>query len=318
MRTSFRASFAGVLLGSAAIAHAVTVWGVDSNNSVGGDSVVKFDTSNPAGTIASIGHTGVTGSFMSGLDFDAAGTLYACSQSFNDTGFLYTIDQTNGHATLVGPLNLAASNQEMTDLTYNPATGQFVGVAFDGQNNFLYTVNQSTGAASLVGQIITPGSIFLGICADSSGQLYLEDVGGQMRTLNGLNSTAMSGTAGVSTLFSQGMTMDWSGGSAWYLAATYQTIPGSLFFAGDVRLMNNATGATTSVLGTWPLLPPSQSGQYPRYAIGDIAIKPVPEPAGLGAVIAAVVVGIARRQKRRESSRDYTPQTLGNRAPAVI
>lgn len=275
---------------ASALARAVTVWGVDSNTS-GGDRVVKFDSSNPAGTIVSIGNTGVSGLFMSGLDFDAAGTLYAISASLGATGSLYTINQTNGQATLVGSLAIPAG-RDMNDLTYNLAAGQFYGVAFDGQNNYLYTIDPSTGAAGLVGTINSPGSIFLGICADSSGQMYLEDVNGRMRVLNGLNATPMPEPIGVPTIFSQGMTMDWSNGDAWYLAATWQSPPGSFFARGDFRLMNNATGGTTQILGTWPQLP---NNSYPVYAIGDVAIKPIPES------VCGVVVGLAillRRARR--------------------
>jgi len=285
-------------------ANGATIWGVDSNSSggAGNDAVVRFDSANPAGTITIVGHTGVSGFSMSGLDFDAAGTLWAVSSHISSTGSLYTIDQTDGHATLVGGLGIP-SNRDITDLTYNPVTGQLVGVAFDGQRNYLYTINKISGAAALVGEINSPGSIFLGICADSAGRLYLEEVGGQMRRLNGLIATPMSDQLGVFTLFSQGMTMDWTRGDAWYLAATFQTIPGSFFAAGDVRLIDNTTGGTQQVLGTWPQLP---NDQYPIYAIGDVAVRPVPEPALAG--LLAILVALRQRRRRRRA-----PSTNGLR-----
>jgi hypothetical protein len=169
-----------------------------------------------------------------------------------------------------------------------------MGVGFTGSANFLYTISRTSGAASLIGQLNSPGSIFLGICADSAGTMYLEDyTGSRMRIVNGLNVVPMSATIGAPVLFSQGMTMDWSSGGAWYLAATWELIPGSLTAAGDVRLMNNATGGTQQILGAWPQL---QNNSYPIYSIGDIAIKPVPEAtAGLACTVIACV---ACRRKR--------------------
>jgi hypothetical protein len=280
-------------------AWAVTFWAADVQNPVGGTSIVKFDSTNPKGTIHSIGHTGISGFSISGLDFDENGTLYASTQVSGGgtaSGGFYTINQTNGHATLVGAFGTPA-DQDMTDLTYNPATHQFMGVAFDGLNNYLYTINKSTGAASLVGQLNSPGSIFLGICADSNGTVYLEDFeynGSRMRVVNGTNVTPMSSTIGVPVIFPQGMTIDWSNTGAWYLAATWELIPGSFTAAGDVRLMNNATGGTQQILGTWPQLP---NNSYPVYGIADIAIQPVPEPS-VALLLAATLTLTARRKPR--------------------
>jgi hypothetical protein len=254
-------------------AHGVTLWGVDSNHSTGTDRVVRFASSNPAGTIVTIGQTGVDGFIMSGLDFDAGGTLYACSSGISATGSLYTINQTSGQATLVGSLAIP-SNRSVTDMTFNPATNRMMGVAFDGERNYLYEISTSSGAASLVGEINSPAAIFLGLCADSSGRMYLEASGGRMYVLDGLDATAMPATIGVNTIFSQGMTMDWSNDGAWYLAATYQHEVGGFNARGDVRLIDRTTGGTQQVLGAWPQIP---NDSYPRYAIGDIAVRPVPE-----------------------------------------
>jgi hypothetical protein len=227
-----------------------------------------------------VGFTGVNEFFMSGLDFDAAGTLYACSSKIDASGSLYRINQSTGQASLIGGLAIPGDH-DMTDMTWNPATAQMMGVAFDGQRNYLYTINTSSGAASLVGEVNSPGSIFLGICADATGRIFLEEVGGRMRVLDGLDAIAMPQAIGVNTFFSQGMTMDWSGDGAWYLAATFQHEVGGFNARGDVRLIDRTTGGTQQILGAWPQLP---SDSYPRYAIGDIAIRPVPE-AGLGSML---------------------------------
>ena len=286
----FAATFTGFC--ACAPAHAVTMWGVDSNTA-GSDRVVRFESSNPAGTIVTVGTTGVSGFLMSGLDFDAAGTLYACSAGATSvTGSLYTINQSTGAATLVGSLALP-SGRNMTDMTFNPATAQMHGVAFDGQRNYLYTISTTTGAASLVGEINSPGSILLGLCADAAGRLYVEASGGRMLVLDGLNAVAMPQSIGVNTIFSQGMTMDWSQGGAWYLAATFQHEVGGFNARGDVRLIDRATGGTQRILGTWPQL---SNDTYPRYAIGDIAIRPVPEPASV--LTLCVLVFVARHPRR--------------------
>ena len=272
-------------------ATAVTIWGVDSNSSTGGgDRVVRFESSNPAGTIVGIGNTGVSGFIMSGLDFTPDGTLYACSSGVSATGSLYTINQTNGQATLVGSLGLP-DDRDLTDMTFNPATGQMMGVAFNGQRNFLYSINTASGAATLAGEINSPGSIFLGLCADSTGRMYLEDIGGRMRILDGLNVITMPQPIGVDTIFSQGMTMDWSADGAWYLAATFRHEVGGFNARGDVRLIDRATGGTLQILGTWPQL---SNDSYPRYAIGDIAIRPVPE-AALGLLLGLAPMLLMRR-----------------------
>lgn len=293
-------------------AWAVTLWGVDSQHNQGGESIVTFDSSNPAGTIQTIGHTGFSG-FGSGLDFDAAGNLYAATSPLSAAGNFYKINQTTGQATLIGPLNLAAPNHDLTDITFNPATGQMYGVAFDGSDNFLYTINTSTGAASLVGTLNSPGSIVLGLASDASGRMYTEDFGGQMRTLNGLVATPMSAQIGVWTWFSQGITMDWSGDGYWYLAATFSDGPVFAMSSGDVRRIDKSTGATAQVLGTWPNLNPGQSTQFPLYSIGDVAVKPLPEPSGTVAVgVALIVIARSRRLRRSRTSDPCGPWSVAS------
>ena len=289
------------------VAEGVTIWGVDSNAAGSSDRLVRFDSSNPAGTIVSVGSTGVTEGIISGIDFDAAGTLFGVSQPLSGGGSFYTIDTATGVATVVGSLNLTVG-REITDLTFVPTTGRFVGVAFDGQRNFLYDIDHTSGAASLVGEINAPDSIMLGICADSAGRLFLERVGGRMLALDGLNATPLPQSIGVTTLFSQGMTMNWSDGDAWYLAATWQI--SGFNAAGDVRLIDNATGGTAQILGAWPQ---NSNNSYPRYAIGDIAIRPIPEASSALALGLSLIV-VAARGRRHEMHTG--PRELSSRGPA--
>lgn len=282
-------------------AWAVTIWGVDSQHNVGGNSIVTFDTSNPAGTIQTIGHTGVN-AFISGMDFDASGDLYAASAPIGGQGSFYRINQSTGQATLIGPLNLVDPLDNFTDITFNPATNQFFGVAFNGTDNFLYSINKNTGAGTLVGTLVSPGSIVLALSADASGTMYTEDVGGQMRKLNGLVATKMTGHIGVSTLFSQGMCMDWSGDGAWYAATTFSDGPAFAQSAGDVRRIDTTTGSTAQILGAWPNLNPGQPTQFPIYSIGDVAVKPVPEPTMAASTVLAALLVFGRPRRIRGAS----------------
>jgi WD40 repeat protein len=275
-------------------AWAVTLWAVDSQHNSGGESIVTFDSANPAGTIHTIGHTGFSG-FVSGLDFDSAGNLFIATSPLSSAGNFYKIDQATGHATLIGPLNLAAPDHDLTDITWNPAVGRMYGVAFDGTDNFLYTIDTATGAGTLVGALDSPGSIVLGLCSDASGQMYTEDFGGQMRTLNGLTATPMSAQIGVWTWFSQGMCMDWSGDGKWYAATTFSDGPIFAMSSGDVRVIDKTTGGTAQVLGAWPNINQGQSSQFPLYSIGDVAVRPIPEPGTSLLLATLATLGATRK-----------------------
>ena len=79
---------------------------------------------------------------MDGLAFSPGGVLYGIS---SNTSSLYTIDQTTGQTTLVGPLGVTAT-LGLGGLAFQ-ATGQL----FAAFNDELYGINPVTGAATLIG-----------------------------------------------------------------------------------------------------------------------------------------------------------------------
>lgn len=278
---------------------ATAIWAVDNlgttNAGTVGDRVIRFDSANPLGTVVTVGATGVSNRGLTGLDFSAAGTLYAVS-GYNQDGSpfggsqLYTINTTTGVGTLVGSTGLSGTNA-ITDLSWNPVTGTMQALVNAGAgSNSLYTLNLATGAATLVGTITgMSGALGIGLSTNSAGQNFIHNlVDDRMYSLTGLVASPMSALVGIDANFSQGMTMNWRGANEWYLGSISNTPA----FASQVRLMNNATGATTSIVATWPN---NGASGLPQYETGDLAIAP--EPGSL--VLMALGAAFGLRARRR-------------------
>lgn len=278
---------------------ASTIWAVDNlgttNAGTVGDRVIRFDSANPLGTVVTVGATGITNRGMTGLDFSGAGTLY-CVSGYNQDGSafggsqLYTINTTTGAATLVGSTGLSGTNA-ITDLSWNPATSTMQALVNAGAGaNSLYTLNLSTGAATLVGSISgMSGGLGIGLSTNSSGQNFIHNlVDDRMYSLSGLVASPMSALVGIDANFSQGMTMDWHSANEWYLGS----ISNNPAFASQVRLMNNATGATTTIVATWPN---NGASSLPQYETGDLAIAP--EPASLSLMALGALLGLRARRR---------------------
>lgn len=303
MNTRIRVALGLCLVASiAASASGVEIWAVDNlaQNNAGtvGDRVIKFDSANPTGTVVTVGATGQLNEGMSGLDFANNGVLYAAS-GFHSTGGvfpgsrLYTINQANGAATLVGSMGLPAGTA-VTDLSWNPVSNQMLALTFNatGNVNSLYSVNLGNGSAALIGTITgMAGALDIGLASNSAGVNYVHNLADdRMYVLTGLAAAPMAAGIGIDTNFSQGMTINWRGADEWYLGSLSNTP----VFASQVRLMNNATGGTAAILGTWPN---NGTGGLPQYETGDLAI--IPEPAVLTLLgFALAARGIRRRSKR--------------------
>jgi hypothetical protein len=285
-------------------ASAVIVYAPDNlgNNNVPGsvgDRIIRFDTANPLGTVQLVGFAGpaAAGVGLGAMDFAPNGTLYAMDSFAGAGGVftgsrLFTINTNTGAATLVGPSGLPSTNA-VADMSYNPATNQMQVVTNAGGGVAqLHTINLATGAATLVGNItgLPATNLEIGLATNAQGVNFVHNLSDdRMYQLNGLVATPMSTTIGVDTNFSQGMTIDWSGNGNWYLGSI-SSVP---VFASQVRLMNNATGGTTSILATWPN---NGGGALPQYETGDLAINPIPEPATLGLMAAVGLLGLRRRR----------------------
>jgi hypothetical protein len=293
---------ASAILASAA--QAITIYAPDNlgttNAGTVGDRIIRFDSSNPAGTVVTIGSTGQANEGMAGMDFAGNGNLYAAS-GFNSSGGsfagskLYRVSTTNGAATLVGSMNLPTGDN-VTDLSWNPVTQQMLALTYNGSISNLYNVSLTTGAGSLIGQITgVPGSLDIGLASNSAGVNYVHDlVNDRMYVLAGLAATPLPSPVGVDSNFSQGMTINWSGGNEWFLGA----IGSSPAFFSSVLQINNVTGAGTVVPGgNWPI---HAANGLPEYETGDLAIPGsgiVPEPATAGFLAAGALAMLVRRRR---------------------
>lgn len=249
-----------------------------------GNRLTNFTAANPAGWTV-VGPMATDNRLFTGLDYaGVGGGLYAWSNAAAGVG-LYSVNQTTGAATLIG-----GSNTAIQDLSWNPRTGQMVGVgSVSGTAPIeLYDISLATGATTLLGTVTgISGGLAVGLGHDAAGNAYLHDiVGDSVHKLNGFAS-ASSIALGMNTNFSQGMTVDWSGNGKAYVAAI-GNVPG--FFSELLEL--DFTAMTSVSLGNFG----TPSGTFPTFEGNDIAIQAVPEPASLLALGAGALL-ISRRRR---------------------
>ncbi|MER3416952.1 MAG: hypothetical protein C4297_12170 [Gemmataceae bacterium] len=98
--------------------------------------------------------------------------IYMC----DDTGKLWTVDTSNGTATILSSMHDSSDNPVvMTDIALDPTTNVLYGISSDDR---LYTIAPSTGLASPVGQLgFVTGGLFRVVDAnalefDAAGNLY--------------------------------------------------------------------------------------------------------------------------------------------------
>lgn len=287
MRVNVLCAASSLLL--AAGANAAVIYGVNNLNAGAGgnDSLIRFDSSNPAGwtTVGSFNQPGLG---FGGLDFSGSGSLYAYASYVAATGGaasgLYSVNPNTGAASLVGN-----SGQTLQDLAWNPVTNTMYGVNSLNNVTSLYSVNLTNGATALVGNFtgLPATTLEVGLACDSAGNFFVHDIASD-RIFRGAG-LALTASIALSrdTNFSQGMTIDWSRDNAGYHAAIGNNP--ALFS----HLYTFDTGLSFwNDLGTFGVA----DGTFPTVEGGDLAILPVPAPST--AVCLAAVGGLLARRRR--------------------
>ncbi len=258
-------------------------------NGIGPQNINRLSTftaANPAGW-STIGPMASDSRLFTGLDFaGVGGGLYAWAVGGVGLG-LYSVNQTTGAATRIG-----GSATNIQDLSWNPVTGQMVGVQSSSTTSPIELVNidLATGATTSIGVVSgISGGLALGLGHDAAGNAYIQDIAGdRVHKLNGLASVG-SISLGRDTNFSQGMTLDWSGNGKAYVAAIGNV--GGFF--SELLELDFGTMTSTS-LGNFG----TATGTFPTFEGNDIAINPVPEPATMTA-LGLGLAALLRRKNRK-------------------
>lgn len=250
----------------------------------GMDDLIRFDVDDPAGYTI-VGSMGVPNIGFGGMDFDRDGNLYAYASFFKTTGGaasgLYRVNMDTGQATPIGN-----SPQSLEDLAYNPADDTMYGIRSQGNVTRLYRVNLTTGQVTQVGPLVSDPPIMrsLGLAFDSEGSIYVHDAEYDMIFKGtGLNLAPLHQIP-QDTVFSQGMTIDWSRGDVGYHGAVGQGEFPNYF----CQLNTFGAGAGTYVLGLTfgPNVSIGDGYSYPPVQPGDIAVVPASGAKGCPADLA--------------------------------
>ncbi len=234
------------------------------------DDLIVFDADDPAGYTV-IGPLTATNITFGGMDFAADGTLYAYASLFRTTGGaasgLYRINPETAEATPIGN-----SPQSLDDIAYNPVDGQMYGVRSQAGTPRVYRINLTSGLVTQVGLIsgLPTQAQIVGMAIDSEGRFYYHDVGADKIFRGTAQSVSELHTIPQDTVFSQGMTIDWSADDQGYHAAVGQGEFPNYFS------QLNTFGPGGYVLGPvfGPNIPGAGGFTYPPIECGDLAIAP--------------------------------------------
>ncbi|MCG3125950.1 MAG: hypothetical protein CHACPFDD_00777 [Phycisphaerae bacterium] len=281
-----------IALASAAASYGETIWAYDNlaevNRGGVGDALIKFDSATP-GVVTEVGRSTIAGTLMSGLDFTPDGNLWAYSQAGNIG--MFSVNTTTGKATKIGSGGLTGGDF-ITDLSYNPRDGKMYGIGEVSADSLLrlYSISLVTGVATLE-KTLSSGALStldVGLATDSTGKQLVHDlVNDRMFEISGTSLVPLALPEGFDANFSQGMTIDWSRANDWWHGAfnnvTFRTElwrvapTGAGAFVGNIGGVNGGTG-------------------LPEYETGDVAVKPVPEPATLALLALGGLIASRRRR----------------------
>ncbi len=242
--------------------------------------ILTFDTATPASRTVINAAFAWEGGFVSGLDFNAAGSvLYATTSN----GRFGTIDTSTGTFNLIASLSGLAAGNNATGLSIDPNSGTFYVSSTNSVQSALYTLNPSTGALTLIGSPQTTAPGVLAIAISSAGVIYANDAANDnLYTLDPTTGAAtLVGPLGFDVNFAQGMDFDYGSGT---LYAALMTLGGQSYWAS----INTSTGAATSLLDL--------GGLEWEVAIRNGAT--VPEPAAY-LLLAGGLLGLGILRRRR-------------------
>ncbi len=257
------------------------------------DTLIVFDSSNPAG-YTTIGSLGVSNIGFGGLDFDAAGNLYGYASFFKSTGGassgLYSINPDTGAATPIG-----SNVQTIQDIAFNPTDNALYGIntRFQSQST-LFRIDTTTGGVTNLGLMSgLPAAHHLGgFGIDSQGNFFVQDfVTDAIYIGDGTNFTHLY-DMGIDTSYSQGLTIDWSNDDTGYHGAVGQGV-----FPDYFSTINTFATDGSGYNAFGPSFGPNNMDGIPPVEPGDLAIRPIPAPAGSLALLAASGALGARRRR---------------------
>ncbi|MCP5521028.1 MAG: hypothetical protein H7A46_05725 [Verrucomicrobiales bacterium] len=247
------------------------------NQSSNAGAILTIDPTTGAGTILG---TPIAGEGITGLVVDNSGRLIGSTATITGDARLIEIDRATGAlVNILAFLTLDGSPASVSDLAYNPLTGELFGNG--PSTDDLMKIDMSTGVMTSVGAMGDHGG-WAALGFDSAGTLYA--LGTYDSTLNtvdtadasNLTSVTLSGGPGA-----LGLAANPSDGMIYYT-------DGDNPFGRTLYQVDPSTGVSTSI---GPILADNN--------VHDLAFAPVPEPheyalfAGLG------LIGFAAWRRRR-------------------